>query len=257
MISNQNLAAEVWFLLSSFPTKSSRFSDVFPFSYRYAPHSMDAIGTIQAWKEGTAQDEALEARYTGSSMHPPEPRSEAELQMLVLKAQAGDTEAFARIYDHFFTPVFRYVSFRLPSEVAEDTVSDIFVRVWEKLHKYKARRGVPLGAWVFRIARHLVIDTYRSHRGLEELPEVVVDPDTMNRADDHTQREDVLRIVRAAMDQLPRRYREVLLLTFVSELPYNEVARVLHMTEGGVRILKMRALKKLEGLLPPDIASQA
>ena len=216
---------------------------------------MDPIVQVRQRQAGHAEEVAT--RYTESSMQPTAPLTEVELQVLVLQAQRGDTEAFARIYEHFFMPVYRYVCFRLPKDIAEDTVSDIFVRVWEKLHKYKARRGVPLGAWIFRIARHIVIDVYRSHRGMEELPEVLADPDTMNRADDHTQREDLLRIVRAAMDQLPRRYREVLLLTFVSELPYNEVARVLHMTEGGVRILKMRALKKLEGLLPPDIASNA
>jgi DNA-binding CsgD family transcriptional regulator len=63
----------------------------------------------------------------------------------------------------------------------------------------------------------------------------------------------VLRLVREAMGRLPDRYRDILLLTYVSELPYSEVARVLKMTEGGVRILKLRALRKLETLLPPEM----
>lgn len=190
-------------------------------------------------------------------MHPQTPMDEGMLQELVVKAQGGDTDAFARIYDHFFAPVYRYVTFRLPPEVAEDTVSDIFVRVWEKLHTYRPQRAVPFGAWIFRLARHIVIDVYRSHRGMEELPDTLIDPDSLNRAEAHTEREDLLRVVRAAMDKLPRRYREVLLLSFVSELPHYEVARVLKMTEGGVRILKMRALRKLQSFLPPDMGSGA
>ena len=183
------------------------------------------------------------------------PLSEAELQELVAKAQEGDTDAFGRIYDHFFTPVYRYVAFRLPREMAEDASADIFVKAWEKLHTYKSQKNVPFGAWLFRIARHTVIDTYRTQRGFEEVPESLPDADAYNRAEARMDRRDTLRIVRSALDQLPKRYREVLLLTYVSELPYSEVARVLRLSEGGVRILKMRALRKLEALLPPETHS--
>jgi RNA polymerase sigma factor (sigma-70 family) len=85
------------------------------------------------------------------------------------------------------------------------------------------------------------------------MPEHIPDTDHFNRAEARVERKDMLRIVRHAVDRLPRRYREVLLLAFLSELPNNEIARVLRMTEGGVRILKMRALRKLEALLPPDM----
>lgn len=180
------------------------------------------------------------------------PLSEAELQELVRRAQDGDTQAFGSIYDHFFTPVYRYAAFRLPKEMAEDVTADVFVKAWEKLHTYKIQKNVPFGAWLFRIARHTVIDTYRTQRGFEEVPENVLDTDSYNRAEARMERRDTLRMVREALDQLPRRYREVLLLTYVSEMPYSEVARVLRLSEGGVRILKMRALRKLEALLPPE-----
>lgn len=182
------------------------------------------------------------------------PTDEGALQKLIKLSQGGDTDAFGKIYDQFFEQVYRYCAFRLPKEIAEDTTADIFVKAWEKLHTYKLQRGVPFAAWLFRIARYSVIDTYRSNRGFDEVPESIEDHDTFNRTEHRTERGDTLRIVRAALDKLPKRYREVLLLTYVSDLPYNEVARVLHMTEGGVRILKLRALRKLETLLPPEMA---
>lgn len=178
--------------------------------------------------------------------------SEAVIGDLVRKAQGGDTEAFGKVYDHFFDSVYRYVSFRVPSELTEDIVADIFVKAWEKLHQYQVRKGVPFGAWIFRIARHAVIDHYRSDEELEEVPEEVVDTDQWNRAETRTERNDLLKVVRGAFDQLTPRYREVLTLSFIAELPTNEVARVLKMTEGGVRILKMRALRKLQDFLPPE-----
>ena len=185
----------------------------------------------------------------------PSPLSEADLQTLVQKAQDGDTEAFGRIYDHFFVPVYRYTAFRLPKEMAEDVTADVFVKAWEKLHTYRARRNVPFGAWLFRIARHAVIDAYRTERGFEDVPESLADPDVLNRTENRTERRDTLRIVRTALDRLPRRYRDILLLSYVSELSHREVAAMLRISEGGVRILKMRALRKFERNLPPEFTS--
>lgn len=176
-----------------------------------------------------------------------------DLQMLVRKAQQGDTEAFGKVYDHFFTPVYRYTAFRVPEEVAEDLVAEIFIQAWEKLHTYKERKNISFGAWLFRIARHKVVDVYRSQRFFEEVSDAVEDPDSMNRADSSVKRKETVVIVRSALNQLPKRYREILLLSYMADLPHDEIARVLRLSEGAVRVLKFRALKKLEELLPPEV----
>ena len=178
--------------------------------------------------------------------------TEPEILALVRKAQEGDTQAFERLYDHFFPQVYRYAAFRFQKEMAEDLVADIFVKVWEKLHTYQERKGVPFAAWLFRIARYEVIDAYRAHRGTEEVPEDLSDPDVMNHADDGVKRAEKLKVVRDAMDRLPDRFRDVLLLSYMADLPHSEIARTLKMREGAVRVLKFRALEKLEQLLPPE-----
>lgn len=181
-----------------------------------------------------------------------QPIAADELIELVRKAQGGDTEAFGKVYDAFLTPVYRYVVFRFPEDLAEDLVAEIFVKAWEKLHTYKAVPGVPFSAWLFRIARHAVVDAYRSQRGFEELSEDLVDES--RAANPHTSAERALSVamVRKAINKLPRVYRDILLMHYVSELSHGEVARSLWLTEGYVRILKFRALKKLELLLPKE-----
>src|SRR3989338_8114 len=174
------------------------------------------------------------------------------LESLVLQAQEGDATAFGRVYDHFFPQVYRYAAFRCPQEIAEDLVADIFVKAWEKLHTYRLRTGIPFGAWLFRIARHTVIDVYRTQRGFEEVPEDIADTDVLNRADVSVKREELQRVVNRALDRLPRRAREALLLPHHGALPHSEIARVLRMREGTVRVLKFRALKRLGKLLPGD-----
>lgn len=184
--------------------------------------------------------------------------TEVDIQLMVLpeyvrRAQAGDTEAFAKIYDMYFVQVYRYTAFRVPREIAEDLVADIFVKTWEKLHTYTERKGVPFAAWLFSIARHTVIDAYRTHRGFEEVPETIEDADILNRADTKVGRDEMLKIVNAALGKLPDRYREVLLLSYMAELPHAEIGRVLKLREGAVRILKHRALRRLEEHLPENI----
>jgi len=179
------------------------------------------------------------------------------LRALIVRAQEGDSDAFSEVYTHFFTPIYRYVAFRVPSEMVEDLVADVFVKAWEKLGSYQARSGIPFGAWLFRLARHAVIDMYRGEKDTAEMPEELEDTDEFNRADTRTKRGDTLRIVRSAMEQLPSRYREVLELAYVAELPHSDIARVLKLREGAVRILKLRALRKLATYLPPEMQNQA
>ncbi len=183
--------------------------------------------------------------------------SEAELQTAVKEAQNGDTDAFARVYDHFFDSLYRFCAFRLPVAVAEDVTADIFVKAWEKLATYHERSGVPFGAWLFRIARHRVVDELRRSRTFEEVPEEVEDEDRLNRAEARVKRNHLITTMRKAMDRLPRRYQEVLHLSYMSDLGSPEVAQVLRTSEGSVRILKFRALKKLQEYLPPDSQDSA
>ncbi|MBP9750713.1 MAG: sigma-70 family RNA polymerase sigma factor [Candidatus Peribacteraceae bacterium] len=178
---------------------------------------------------------------------------DGRLKALVRQAQEGDRNAFGEVYDLCFGAIYRYVAFRLPPEAAEDVAADIFVKAWEKLGSYKPQDSVPFLAWLFRIARHAVIDIYRQDRRFEEMPEDVVDEDELNRADTALKRKATILAVRAAVEKLPGRYRDVLMLSFIGGLPGNAVARLMHTSEGGVRVLKLRALRKLESLLPPDL----
>ena len=173
-----------------------------------------------------------------------------ELKALVDKAQQGDTEAFGKIYDAYLTPVYRYVVFRFPIELTEDLVADIFVKAWEKLGSYRSYDNVPFSAWLFRIARHTVVDAYRRDRGFEEISEELADTDERNDPKAQTERRLSVAQVRLAINRLPRYYREILLLFYVSGLSHAEMAKSLRVTEGAIRILKFRALRRLEALLP-------
>jgi RNA polymerase sigma-70 factor (ECF subfamily) len=57
---------------------------------------------------------------------------------LVQRAKSGDSEAFARLYDAYIERVYRYIYFRLSDDTAtEDIVSQVFLKAWENLGRYK------------------------------------------------------------------------------------------------------------------------
>lgn len=177
---------------------------------------------------------------------------EAAIRKLVIAAQDGDKEAFGRLYDNFFNSIYRYAAFRLPPEIAEDITADIFIKSWEKLHTYQLKKNIPFGAWLFRIARNSVIDAYRSYKNNEVISDDVIDTDQLNRAEALIKQKHLHKVLRQAMDRLPTKYRDVLQLSYLADMPHSQIAKVLKMNEGAVRVLKFRALKKLELLMPAD-----
>ena len=186
-----------------------------------------------------------------------EGKTDAEkLAALVVQAQEGDHHAFGSLYDVFITPIYRYVAFRVPMGIAEDLTADIFVKAWEKLGSYKPQKGTPFSSWLFRIARNVVIDSYRMQRETEEIDDLHEDTDRWNDPSLAIAQQLQSTLLRQAMEKLPKRYREVLLLSFMADLSHPEIAHALKMREGSVRILKHRALKKLSNLLPASMREE-
>ena len=212
---------------------------------RYQEEIREFLRTNPFFSEGSRETDEKE-----------ESIDEGKILELVDKSKKGDHEAFGEIYDQYITAIHRYVSFRLPAAVSEDIVADIFVKAWEKLDSYKGRKGTPFSSWLFRIAHNIVIDTYRTHKSTVELDEFHIDEDRWNDPSLQIGLDIQSTLLRQAMAKLPKRYREVLLLTFMSNLSHLEIARAMRIREGGVRILKHRALKKLATLLPASMRDE-
>lgn len=172
-----------------------------------------------------------------------------EIEEWVQSAQKGDMEAFSRLYDLLVNPIYRYIAFKVPKEEAMDLTETVFLRVWEHLQSYKANSG-QFSSWVFRIAHNLVVDYYRLHRQHASIDEVVV-VDENREADPKKMAENKINqaILKSAIGKLKKKYQQVLLLKYISGLESREIARLMHRTEGSLRILKFRALQSLKKVL--------
>jgi RNA polymerase sigma-70 factor (ECF subfamily) len=117
----------------------------------------------------------------------------------------------------------------------------------DKLDTFKSR-GRPLLAWLYTIARNLIIDTQRQQKGksfrpLHEASELIgSDEHGLVRNVDRRLEADCLA---AALRHLTEDQRQVILLKFMEDLNNDQVARILGKTEGAVKSLQHRALKAL------------
>jgi RNA polymerase sigma-70 factor (ECF subfamily) len=174
---------------------------------------------------------------------------ESEINLLVQKAQSGDTEAFAGIYDIFIRPVYRYIFFKVKKNDALDLTESVFLKVWEHLKSYNKLKGA-FSSWVFKIAHNLVVDYYRLQHEHVDLDDVVL-PDESKEADPRFLTENRLNqeILRKALAKLKKKHQDVLILRYVNGLENREIASIMRRSEGSLRILKYRALQALKKVM--------
>jgi len=123
----------------------------------------------------------------------------------------------ASLYDEYFDRIARYIYARLGNRnEAEDLAGDVFLKALESLKSYK-ERGVPMQAWLFRIAHNVLVDRLRKRGKTATVP----------------------------IDE----QREVVRLRFFGGLSSKEVGAILRKSDGAVREMQRAAIVKLRGIL--------
>ena len=168
---------------------------------------------------------------------------------LVRKAKSGDASAFGRLYDSTLDRIYRYVFFRVTdAELAEDLTSQVFLKAWENLRRYKP--GGPFVAWLYTIARNTVIDHYRTRKQSVPLDQTVIKEDPA--LDEKVDLKHDIGILQEAMQELTEEQREVLTLRFLADMETGEIAERMQKSEGAIRALQMRALQALAKAMGTD-----
>ncbi|MFA5792600.1 MAG: sigma-70 family RNA polymerase sigma factor [Candidatus Gracilibacteria bacterium] len=174
--------------------------------------------------------------------------SQFDIDAIILSAKEGDKDAFAKIYDIYFDPIYRYVYFRAPAIEADDLVEVIFIKAWMNLEKYE-KRDVQFSAWLFKIAHNTLIDHLRTHRSIQPVDDEMEDKSDKQAPKVLTEKNIMGKVVRDAVSKLKEPYRQVVTLKFLTGLSNEEIAEVLGEREGNVRVLQFRALKELKKTL--------
>ncbi len=170
-----------------------------------------------------------------------------EEQMLVRRAQGGDTDAFERLYRQHVGRIYA-LCLRLSGEVvmAEELTQDVFVRAWEKLPTFRGEST--FHSWLHRLAVNVVLSEGRSRSRrnarvtmVEELPESAVGS--------RGESTDLSMDLERAISSLPPGARNVFVLHDIEGYRHIEIAELTGMAPGTSKAQLHWARKQLRELL--------
>jgi RNA polymerase sigma-70 factor (ECF subfamily) len=164
---------------------------------------------------------------------------------LVRRAKQGDQAAFAEFYTRHHDAVYTYLYYRTNDvQVAEDLTGEVFLRLVAKMDKF-TYRGRPILAWLYTIARNLLIDHQRKQAqfGTLELENQweTSDPSPPEVAERGLTRECLIR----SLKHLTEDQQRVIVHKLIEGRSNAEVADLLGKTEGAIKSLQHRALASL------------
>jgi len=170
---------------------------------------------------------------------------------IIKKVLNGNTRAYGELYERYLDEIFRYVYYRAARnrQEAEDLAQTVFVKAWEVIMKNKTKEYHFRGL-LYQIARNMAIDRWRTQKEtvpLDDIPDDGMEDDSPDPEEHSIQRERTEKLA-ARIHELEPRMQDVIICRFINELSHAETAKMLGLTEGHVRVLQHRALKKIRYL---------
>jgi len=180
-------------------------------------------------------------------------------EAVLTRAVQGDQEAFGMLYERYVGRIYNYVYYRTGNQHdAEDLTARVFFRAIRSINNYQDR-GLPISAWLYRIAHNLVANW---HRDKSRRPEILLDDGlSMIPASEHPEttllqveeNERLLKIIR----KLPPERQQLLILKFIDHLSNAEIGQIMGRTEGAIKSLYHRTLLSLRDELVELIPGEA
>ncbi len=152
-----------------------------------------------------------------------------------------------RAYDEYSQAIFRYIFLKISDrERALDLSQETFTRAWESI--IQGTHVINMKAFLYRIARNIVIDEYRKKKSesLDALFEEGYDfrdtkaPEVIDQIDGG--------ILLKQLEGLEEKYRDVLMMRYVEDLSIKEIARITGEAENTVSVRIHRAIAKARTL---------
>lgn len=170
---------------------------------------------------------------------------EIDERTLVQRAITRDREAFGWLYDRHVVRVYRHIYYMVGNTAeAEDLTAQAFLQAWQAIERYQMR-SAPFVSWLLRIAHNLGVSYLRSRKESAQLPETLIDHGKARDPEQALQQQVESERVRDAILRLRDEQRQVIILRFVEDLDYREVADIVGKSVAAVRVIQHRALNSL------------
>ncbi len=180
-------------------------------------------------------------------------------EQVLAQAIQGDSEAFGILYERYVERIYNYIYYRTGNPYdAEDLTERVFTRALRHIGNYH-NRGLPLSAWLYRIAHNLVANWHRDNSRRREIP--LDEGIAASHPSEHPEqelvhseeKEHLLKVIRT----LPVERQQLLILKFVEHLSNAEIGLVMGRTEGAIKSLYHRTLLSIrDELVVSPVAQQ-
>ncbi len=170
---------------------------------------------------------------------------------IMLKVKNGDLDKLGLLFERYHRPLFGFL-FHMTGqrELSEDMVQNVFYRVLKYRHTF--RGDGEFKTWMYHMARNVVNDNGRTlKRSIRQQELTEYNTDNVGggfAADESIHKKQELATLRNAMAKLSEESREVLILSKFQELKYNEIAEIMDITEGAVKVRVHRAIGQLKNM---------
>jgi RNA polymerase sigma-70 factor (ECF subfamily) len=165
------------------------------------------------------------------------------------QARMQNEAQLAELYEEYYDRIAHYALAHIGDRNdAEDIAGETFLKALKSIDSYQ-ERGVPMQAWLFKIAHNLIVDYLRKKAKLRVQP---IDATPIPVYDDPAavaERNIELDRVTTAMTELTNDQREVVRLRFLGGLTSKEVAMIMNKSDGSVREMQRAAIEKLRNIL--------
>lgn len=188
----------------------------------------------------------------------PPTSADASDDELLRRIGAGDRHACTLLVDRHLARMHALAARVLGDEAeAEDVAQEVFIKVWEQAARWRPDGGARFGTWLHQVCLNACRDRLRRRRESASLDAVAEPADHRPGPEARAQADSVGAQVRAALDALPERQREALVLCHYQELPQAEAAEVLGVSVDAIESLLARGRRALRERLAGERASLA
>lgn len=165
----------------------------------------------------------------------------------MLRVKSGDLDKMGLLFERYNRPLFGFFYHMTHKpDLSEDLVQNVFYRMLKYRHTFTG--DGEFRTWMYHLARNVLNDSVRQNRSFNfyDLNDLADQIGGGVPADEGFERQQDQEFLHEAMGTLSPEYREVLILSRFQEMKYDEIAKVLQINEGTVKVRVHRALGELK-----------
>lgn len=164
---------------------------------------------------------------------------------IVKRIQDGNLDAFGTLYEAYIDKIYKFIYLKVSDrEIAEDITAEVFLKAFDTIEKFRIDKNSSFKAWIYKIAYHKVVDSYRTKKesvNLEDVLHLWKSTDVHKLIDD----KDLLQEVLTYLQDMKKEHRDVVFMRVWQWLSYKEISEISGQSVANCKKIFSRTCKKL------------